>query len=206
MSAPIAVDWNGLVASAWRVREQAYAPYSRYLVGAALLDVDGRVFLGANVENASYGLALCAERSAIGAAIAAGARRFAAIAVVTGGEQPGSPCGMCRQVLAEFAPSFPVRCVSETGATLEASTDALLPFAFTPAALGVQPDSLRSTMLMGTAASTERFDTERPPSGVATSAFVGVALKVAAGTGSELAAIGLPLHEDDDDANEGDGE
>lgn len=184
------VDWNALVAAAWGVREVAYAPYSNYLVGAALRAEDGRVFLGANVENASYGLCLCAERSAIGAAIAAGARRFVAIAVVTGGEEPGSPCGMCRQVLSEFGPPFPVRCVAESGKALDSSTDALLPFAFTPAALGVTVEAERSTMVMGSSEPERALRrsvtrTDRAPA----AAFVGVALKVAAGTGSELADV-----------------
>jgi cytidine deaminase len=177
------VDWDALVAAAWRVRERAYAPYSRYLVGAALLADDGRTFVGANVENASYGLCLCAERSAIGSAVAAGARSFVAIAVVTGGTQPGTPCGMCRQVLAEFAPSLEVRCVSENGATIATSIAALLPLAFTPAALGVET-APRSTMVMGTTdrSALDRTDARGRP-------FGAVALKVAAGTGSELADV-----------------
>jgi cytidine deaminase len=93
------------------------------------------VFSGANVENASYGLAQCAERSAIGAAIAAGARRFAAIAIVSPGTVAATPCGMCRQVLAEFPPSFPVRCWAESGAPIESDVAALLPGAFGPAVL-----------------------------------------------------------------------
>jgi cytidine deaminase len=195
------IDWDALVAAAWRVRELAYAPYSRYLVGAALLADDGRVFVGANVENASYGLCLCAERAAIGSAIAAGARHFAAIAVVTQGSEPGTPCGMCRQVLAEFAPAFPVRCVAEGGARLDSTTEALLPFAFTPAALGVDTEGARSTMVLGTS---DRFDTDRPPPAdpvarpsVTGGAFAGVALKVAAGTGSELADVDVTRAEAD---------
>lgn len=200
--ASASLDWDALVAAAWRVRELAYAPYSHYRVGAALLATDGRVFLGANVENASYGLCLCAERAAIGTAIAAGARHFSAIAVVTQGNEPGSPCGMCRQVLAEFAPSFPVRCVAEGGRVLESTTDALLPFAFTPAVLGVEVDASRSTMVMGTS---DRSDTDRPPpvdltrTSPAAGMFAGVALKVAAGTGSELAAVDATNAESDDD-------
>lgn len=206
MSDAGAVDWDALVAAAWRVREQAYAPYSHYRVGAALLAEDGRVFVGANVENASYGLCLCAERAAIGTAVAAGARHFVAIAVVTQGSEPGSPCGMCRQVLAEFAPSFPVRCVSEGGATLDSSTDALLPHAFGPAALGVEIERPRSTMMLGT---TERSDTDRPPppdpkhlgrtDPLGEHVFAGVALKVAAGTGSELAEIDATHAEPDEE-------
>jgi cytidine deaminase len=129
------IDWAGLEAAARAARENAYAPYSEYRVGAALLAEDGRVFAGCNVENASYGLCQCAERSAIGAAVAAGARRFVAIAVVTGGATPATPCGMCRQVLAEFPPRFPVRCVSIDGGVLETDTAALLPLGFGPSVL-----------------------------------------------------------------------
>jgi cytidine deaminase len=191
------VDWDALTRTAWRAREEAYAPYSHYRVGAALLAEDGRVFAGANVENASYGLCLCAERAAVGAAVTAGARRFAAIVVVTGGDAPGSPCGMCRQVMCEFAPSFPVRCIAESGASLDSTTDALLPHAFTPASLGVEIEGMRSTLLLGSA--NERSDTDRPPPDPrAGAAFVGVALKVAAGTGADLAAAAL-THTDDEE-------
>ena len=96
------MEWDGLVEAAWLTREQAYAPYSKFAVGAALLAADGRVFVGCNVENLSYGLTNCAERVAIGAAVAAGAREFLAVAVVADTKVPISPCGACRQVLAEF--------------------------------------------------------------------------------------------------------
>jgi cytidine deaminase len=97
-----------LLSEALRVREQAYAPYSRFAVGAALLASSGKIYVGCNVENASYGLCICAERNAIAAAIAAGERTFRAIAVVGGGDHPATPCGACRQVLVEFSPSMHV--------------------------------------------------------------------------------------------------
>ena len=96
------MDWDQLVEAAWQARESAYAPYSNFAVGAALLAKDGRILLGCNVENISYGLTNCAERVAIGAAVAAGVREFLAVAVVADTGVPISPCGACRQVLAEF--------------------------------------------------------------------------------------------------------
>ena len=101
---------DALMAAARAVALHAHAPYSRFRVGAAVLAEDGRVFVGCNVENASYGLALCAERTALAAAIAAGARRFLAIAVTCpdadphAGPQGRSPCGACRQWMLELAP------------------------------------------------------------------------------------------------------
>ncbi len=130
------VDWDALRAAATEARERAYAPYSGFAVGAALLADDGRVFRGANVENASYGLSLCAERSALAAAIVAGVQRFAALVVVAPGPTPASPCGMCRQVLSEFPPSFSVRSYTPEGAVLDTSVAELLPLAFGPANLG----------------------------------------------------------------------
>jgi cytidine deaminase len=91
-----------LISAAWIAREKAYAPYSKFKVGAALLGADGEIVLGCNVENLSYGLTNCAERVAIGAAVARGVTRFDAVAVVADTGVPISPCGACRQVLAEF--------------------------------------------------------------------------------------------------------
>jgi cytidine deaminase len=98
-----------LVARAAEASGKAYAPYSKFRVGAALLTAGGGVVTGVNVENASYGLALCAERAALAAAVAAGFRRFKAMAVAASGRQPVVPCGACLQALAEFCgPDFPI--------------------------------------------------------------------------------------------------
>lgn len=126
------IDWAELLRRATEVRERAYAPYSEFRVGAALLTATGRVFAGANVENASYGLSLCAERSAVAAAIAAGERDFVAMSIVAPGSRAISPCGMCRQVLHELAPSLPIRVHGADGGTLETTAEELLPHAFVP--------------------------------------------------------------------------
>jgi cytidine deaminase len=104
-------------------------------VVAALLCEDGRVFIGVNVENASYGLSLCAERNAMAAAITAGARHFRAIYVTCSGPRPPAPCGACRQVLAEFPPGFVVRSQGTSSEVLELSTGELLPHPFGPSNL-----------------------------------------------------------------------
>ncbi len=102
---------DGLIDAARRAQQQAYAPYSRFRVGAAVEGEDGTIFAGCNVENASYGLVMCAERVAIGAAVAAGVRRFRRVAVVSDSEPPAAPCGACRQVIFEFAPDADVLAV-----------------------------------------------------------------------------------------------
>ena len=115
-------------------RENAHAPYSNFRVGAAVR-AGGRIYPGCNVENASYGLTICAERAAVFAAIAAGETRIDAVAVVTDTETPTTPCGACRQVLREFGTD--VRIVSATlaGAHEEHTLDALLPASFGPQSL-----------------------------------------------------------------------
>ena len=110
--------------------ERAYAPYSQYQVGAAIMTEDGRIFSGVNVENASYGLTICAERSAVFSAVSAGARRIVAVAVCT--ENMGSPCGACRQVLIEFAGDIPVWLSDLQGNVRETSLHSLLPDFFGP--------------------------------------------------------------------------
>lgn len=119
-----------LLAAATAARLQAYAPYSRFQVGAALLAKDGRMFTGCNVENLSYGLTICAERNAICAAIAAGVREFDAIAIVADTREPVSPCGACRQVMAEFG-DFKILSATLDGRMFESTVATLLPRAST---------------------------------------------------------------------------
>jgi cytidine deaminase len=117
---------QALIQSALAARLQAYAPYSNFQVGAALLAKDGRVFTGCNVENLSYGLTICAERNAIFAAIAAGVREFAAIAITADTREPISPCGACRQVMAEFG-DFKVLSATLDEKVFQSSVGELLP-------------------------------------------------------------------------------
>ncbi|MCR4441377.1 MAG: cytidine deaminase [Peptococcaceae bacterium] len=130
------MDYGKLVQAAQEARERAYAPYSGFKVGAALLGFDGRVFTGCNVENASYGLTLCAERSALARAVGEGVYSFQAIAVVTGLEEPAAPCGACRQALAEFSPEMTVVLANNKGTTKVTSLKELLPLAFGKPDLG----------------------------------------------------------------------
>ena len=117
-----------LVDAARDVQQRAYAPYSRFRVGCALEAEDGRVFVGCNVENASYGLTICAERGAISAAVAAGATRFRRAVVVSDADPPAAPCGACRQVLSEFG-DFRVDGVGASR-TVSWTVTELLPAAF----------------------------------------------------------------------------
>jgi cytidine deaminase len=120
-------DLGELIKSACQARESAYAPFSGFRVGAALLSRSGRVFVGCNVENISFGLTICAERAAVCAAIAAGERDFVSLAVVADSSPPVIPCGACRQVLAEFAPALPICSANLCGDTYERSLTELLP-------------------------------------------------------------------------------
>ena len=121
------MDFTSLIESARQVREKAYAPYSHFKVGAAVRTKSGRVFTGCNVENLSFGLTICAERVAVGAAVAAGERDFEALAVVADSKEPVTPCGACRQVLAEFSTTLPVCSANLEGAIYESSIAELLP-------------------------------------------------------------------------------
>lgn len=118
---------DDLLAKALACRKAAYAIYSRFAVGAALETTTGKVFTGCNVENLSYGLTICAERNAVFAAVAAGEREFVRIVIVADSREPVSPCGACRQVLAEFSAEMEVRCVNLQGDEYRARLDELLP-------------------------------------------------------------------------------
>jgi cytidine deaminase len=122
-----------LIAAAAAVREKAYVPYSHFAVGAALLAAGGVVFTGCNVENAAFGLTLCAERNAVFHAVAEGARLFTAIAVVT--SNGVTPCGSCRQVLTEFNPEMTVIVADTAGHRRTYSLSELLPHGFGPSQL-----------------------------------------------------------------------
>jgi cytidine deaminase len=129
---------SDLLAAAVTARESAYAPYSRFSVGAALVAPDGRVFAGANVENASYGLSMCAERVAIYHALCQGVRHFEAIAVAGPDGIHTMPCGACRQVLHEFGPGMQV-IFADGGRLRVVPLSCLLPDAFGPADLAAAP-------------------------------------------------------------------
>ncbi len=121
-----------LVAAARAALPNAYAPYSGFHVGAAVLGASGAIHAGCNVENASYPVSLCAERGAIAAAVAAGERALSAVAVVTAQGDPCPPCGMCRQALSEFGPDLDVVLVAADGRIVRTRLSTLLPDAFGP--------------------------------------------------------------------------
>lgn len=122
---------DSLISAARSAQARAYAPYSKFRVGAALEAADGTVFTGCNVENASYGLTICAERAAICAAVSAGAKRFRRAVVVSDVDPPAAPCGACRQVLAEFGLDLPIEAVGSKRSVNWRLAD-LLPAAFGP--------------------------------------------------------------------------
>ena len=119
-----------LLEEAERAREKAYAPYSEFAVGAALLTRDGKIVRGCNVENASFGLSICAERNALWKAVSEGERHFVAMAVTAGPAGGASPCGACRQVIHELAPGILVYWRDERGRLVKDTIDGLLPKPF----------------------------------------------------------------------------
>ena len=122
-------------AAALTAMERAYAPYSQFRVGAALVGTDGSMFTGCNVENAAYPAGICAERSALAAAVAGGVTQFEMLVIASEADDPTPPCGMCRQALVEFAPRLPIVSCTKHGAEAKWNLATLLPHPFTPAAL-----------------------------------------------------------------------
>lgn len=126
---------DAALAAATGAMERAYAPYSHFPVGAALVCADGSVAVGCNVENAAYPAGICAERSALSAAVAAGHRNFRVLVVTSNADEPSPPCGLCRQALVEFAPGLDVVSVTRAGARARWTLAELLAHPFTPASL-----------------------------------------------------------------------
>lgn len=124
------IDWPGLAKAAKAAAKNAYCPYSRFPVGAAALTGDGVIATGCNVENASFGLTVCAERNAIARAVADGAASIVALVVYTPTPEPATPCGACRQVMAELARDAAVRCICDGPGVREFTLAELLPGAF----------------------------------------------------------------------------
>ena len=123
---------NRMIEAAKAASRQAYCRYSKFRVGAAVLSSEGKIFSGCNVENASYGLTICAERNAVFQLAAAGQRRIAAVVIYTPTAKPTAPCGACRQVINEFGPRAEILSVCRGKQTLRARLDELLPEAFGP--------------------------------------------------------------------------
>jgi cytidine deaminase len=119
-----------LIAAAVQARERAHAPYSKFKVGAALLTEGKNVYIGCNVENASYGASVCAERNAVGNALAAGEKKFTRLAVVTQTSPPSAPCGLCRQVLVEFCADLPILLCNPAGEIVRTTLRELQPLPF----------------------------------------------------------------------------
>ncbi len=123
-------EYKKLMKEAEKARKKAYTPYSKFKVGAAVLSADGKIFTGCNIENASFGLAVCAERVAIFKAISEGSTKFKAIAVIGDTDKPCSPCGACRQVISEFGEDIPLIMANLKGDVKIKKIKELLPEAF----------------------------------------------------------------------------
>ncbi len=146
MSTQTPVDWALLHQHAERACQNAYAPYSHFTVGAALQTVDDQIFVGCNVENASYGLTVCAERNCIASAIAQGVQNIKALVVFTPQKELTTPCGACRQVIAEFmAADAVIGLVNHLGETKQWQVSDLLPAAFTPKTLAISNKNTTQT-------------------------------------------------------------
>ena len=126
------MDKEELIAKAWEAREKAYCPYSQFMVGAAVLGEDGKVYTGCNIENASYGMTVCAEHTAIFKMVSEGCRKFTALAVVGGGDGDSAPCLACRQVMTEFCADWktPVYVSGPSGVIYTHPMDEICPLPF----------------------------------------------------------------------------
>lgn len=134
------IDREALLKKARQARDKAYAPYSGFRVGAALLGKDGTVWLGCNVENAAFGCTICAERTALVKAVSEGVREFRSIAIVGSAAGPAEPCGQCRQMLVEFNPDLEVVLEDEAGQPVARKLSDMLPWYFSPARLAGTDD------------------------------------------------------------------
>ena len=130
------IDWSALFERAWAARQNAYAPYSGFNVGASVAPKTGEIFAGCNVENSSFGLTICAERVAVATAVQAGFLNLVGLAIVAETDEPTPPCGACRQFLAEFNPGLLVRSAGRGGVLKEWSLDQLLPWPLVQAEKG----------------------------------------------------------------------
>ncbi len=123
-------DWSQLIEAAWQAREYAHAPYSGFQVGAAVETADGRIYGGCNIENVSYGLTNCAERTAMFQAIANGEKELVRMAVCADTPEPVAPCGACRQVMVELGPQMELLLINKTGKQIHTTVEKLMPYCF----------------------------------------------------------------------------
>ena len=123
-------NWDALIEAAWKAREMAYAPYSGFQVGAAVQTASGSIYGGCNIENVSYGLTNCAERTAMFQAVANGERQLQRIVVCADTPEPVSPCGACRQVMQELGPQMEVLLINREGRQIRTTVAELLPYSF----------------------------------------------------------------------------
>ena len=123
-------DWDVLIDAAWQAREHAYAPYSGFRVGAAVQCADGSIYGGCNIENVSYGLTNCAERTAMFQAIANGKKDLHRMVICADTKEPIAPCGACRQVMVELAPQMEVLLINKEGKQIFTTVESLMPYSF----------------------------------------------------------------------------
>ena len=133
-------DWDTLIDIAWQTRENAYAPYSHFQVGAAVQSVDGSIYGGCNIENVSYGLTNCAERTAMFQAIANGVKELKRMVICADTPEPIAPCGACRQVMVELGPQMEVLLINKNGKQILTAVKNLMPYSFSDFPQNVEND------------------------------------------------------------------